>query len=250
MSLVKKALAKAAAQKQAQQEADNKAAPVNSTPAPDSPAQDKQVVADDGPSRYEFFKAAIESDLGQLKTIDDVADKASYKSEALERNEYLAYISEYRLSGQNFPNTVLAWVFIWLVDLKRWDAVLELLPLMVEQKQPLPTAFNTKHWPTFLIDQLYDEGNYYLNKGAEAVSDSGIALVMHRLIAQLLTQDWSGSEVVGGKLYAMAAKLEQSQHNLGYALQFAVQATLINDGAGVKKLARDVAKQLNVSIDI
>ncbi len=249
MSLVKKALAKAAAQKGAEQ-ADSKPAAHSAPQSAPTSAPAAAVITDDGPSRYEFFKAAMESDLNQLKTFDDIADKASYKSEALERNEYLPYIKEYQLSGQHFPNVVLQWVFIWLVDLKRWDAVLELLPMMVEQKQPLPTVFNTKHWPTFLIDQLYDEGSYHLSKGADSVKQSGIAGVFHRLIAQVKTQDWSGIELIGGKLYVMAAKLENSLFNFGYALGFALEAQRINEQAGVKGLAKEIAKKLDIKIDI
>ncbi|TMS93657.1 terminase, partial [Pseudoalteromonas sp. S979] len=106
----------------------------------------------------------IESDLAQLKTITEISDTASYKSEALHRNDYLGYINRYRLSGQNHHNKVLSWVFIWLVELKGWNAVLEIVPLMNEQKQPLPTVFNTKHWPALVIDKLYDDANYYLRE--------------------------------------------------------------------------------------
>ena len=239
MSLVKKSLAKTASVVPSSTE----------THAPTAAlevAQANAPVTENEQKEYPFFVAAIESDLAQLKTFTDIADKASYKSEALKRNDYLGYIKRYRLSGQNHHNTVLAWVFIWLVDLKRWDDVLELLPLMVEQKQPLPTVFNTKHWPAFVIDQLYDDANYYLSQSEQAGLFT-ISLVLHRLITTVKNQDWTGLEVVGGKLYAMAAKVDASLHNYGFAAAFAEQALAINEGAGVKGLLKDLQKLLKQS---
>ncbi|WP_462147162.1 phage terminase small subunit [Pseudoalteromonas gelatinilytica] len=239
MSLVKKSLAKTASSVPASTEIHAPTAAVDNVQA-------NAPVTNNEQKEYPFFVAAIESDLAQLKTFTDIADKASYKSEALKRNDYLGYIKRYRLSGQNHHNTVLAWVFIWLVDLKRWDDVLELLPLMVEQKQPLPTVFNTKHWPAFVIDQLYDDANYYLSQSEQAGLFT-ISFVLHRLITTVKNQDWTGLEVVGGKLYAMAAKVDASIHNYGFAAAFAEQALAINDGAGVKGLLKDLQKLLKQS---
>ena len=239
MSLVKKSLAKTASVVPSSTETHAPTAAVDA-------AQVNAPVTNNEQKEYPFFVAAIESDLAQLKTFTDIADKASYKSEALKRNDYLGYIKRYRLSDQNHHNKVLAWVFIWLVDLKRWDAVLELLPLMVEQKQPLPTVFNTKHWPAFVIDQLYDDASYYLSQSkANGLFD--ISFVLHRLISIVKDQDWTGLEVVGGKLYAMTAKVDASIHNYGFAAAFAEQALAINDGAGVKGLLKDLQKLLKQS---
>ena len=239
MSLVKKSLAKTASSVLSSTETHAPTAAVDA-------AQVNAPVTNNEQKEYPFFVAAIESDLAQLKTFTDIADKASYKSEALKRNDYLGYIKRYRLSDQNHHNKVLAWVFIWLVDLKRWDAVLELLPLMVEQKQPLPTVFNTKHWPAFVIDQLYDDANYYLSQSkANGLFD--ISFVLHRLISIVKDQNWTGLEVVGGKLYAIAAKVDASIHNYGFAAAFAEQAQEINDKAGVKTLLKDLQKLLKQS---
>ena len=241
MSLVKKSLAKAASSvpTSTKPNASTDVATVTNTNAPSN--VNKQ-------TEYQLYAAAIESDLAQLKTFTDIADKATYKSEALERQDYLAYINEYRLSGQCHPNTVLAWVFIWLVDLKRWDAVLELLPFMIEQKQPLPTVFNTKHWPAFVIDQLYDDANYYLTESKlQGLFD--ISYVLRGLINTVKNQDWNGLEVVGGKLYAIAAKVDAAQHNYGNALLFAEHAQAINDKAGVKGLVDKLTKQLKATVN-
>lgn len=236
MSLVKKSLAKAVSSVPTSTEKQAPTAVATATQA-NAPANNTEQ------NEYPFFAAAIESDLAQLKTFTDISDKASYKSEALERNDYLGYINRYRLSGQNHHNKVLAWVFIWLVDLKRWDAVLELLPLLIEQKQSLPTVFNTKHWAAFVIDQLYDDANYYLSESKQqGLFD--ISYVLRSLINTVKKQDWSGLEVVGGKLYAIAAKVDAAQHNYGNALLFAEHAQAVNDKAGVKGLVDKLTKQL------
>ncbi|WKD23608.1 phage terminase small subunit [Pseudoalteromonas sp. KG3] len=235
MSLFKKSLAKA---KAVPTSTENKAptAAANATQANAPATVNKQ-------TEYQLYAAAIESDLAQLKTFADISDKATYKSEVLERQDYLGYINQYRLNGQNHHNKVLAWVFIWLVDLKRWDAVMDLLPLMIEQKQPLPTVFNTKHWAAFVIDQLYDDANYYLAEShQQGLYDIGFTL--RRLIFVVKNQDWAGLEVVGGKLYAIAAKVNKAQLNLGSALYFAKIAQSINDKAGVKTLLKELQKMI------
>ena len=218
MSLVKKSLAKAVSSVPNSTEKQAPTAAATATQA-NAPANNTEQ------SEYPFFAAAIESDLAQLKTFTDISD------------------NRYRLSGQNHHNKVLAWVFIWLVDLKRWDAVLELLPLMIEQKQPLPTVFNTKHWPAFVIDQLYDDANYYLSESKmQGLYDIGFTL--RRLIYVVKNQDWSGLEVVGGKLYSIAAKVHKAQLNLGNALYFAEMAQAINDKAGVKTMLKELQKMI------
>lgn len=234
MSLVKKSLAKAVSSVPTSTENKAPTAAANATQANAPATVNKQ-------TEYQLYVAAIESDLAQLKTFADISDKATYKSEALERQDYLAYINQYRLSGQNHHNKVLAWVFIWLVDLKRWDAVMDLLPLMIEQKQPLPTVFNTKHWAAFVIDQLYDDANYYLAQSKQQELHD-IGFILHRLINAVKNQDWAGLEVVGGKLYAIAAKVNKAQLNLGNALYFAEMAQSINDKAGVKTLIKELQK--------
>ena len=230
MSLVKQALAKSKSEVP-------KSAVKASAPTKVNQSENKQ-------TEYAFFKAAIKSDLAQLKTFGDICDKADYKAKAIEKNDYLGYINQYRLSGDNHPNLVLAWVFIWLVDLKRWAQAIDLLPLLIEQKQPLPKQFNTKHWPTFLIDQLYDDANWYLQNECTVEDVAKIAFVLHRVIDATQHQDWAGSEIAGGKLYAITTKIEAAMHNYGNALRFGQIAQQINDKAGVKTLVAKLQKQL------
>ncbi|MBD1582792.1 phage terminase small subunit [Pseudoalteromonas sp. S16_S37] len=197
----------------------------------------------DTQTEYALFKAAMTSDLAQLKTFSDISDKADYKAKAIEKNDYLGFLTQYRLRGDNYPNMVLAWVFVWLVDLKRWNQAIELLPLLIEQKQPLPTVFSTKHWPTFLIDQLYDDANYYLQNSCTKNDLANMAFTLQQVIHATRHQNWEGSEIAGGKLYAIATKLEATQHNYGNAVRFGKIAQQINEKAGVKTLIEKIEKK-------
>lgn len=231
MSLVKRALAKAKGE-------------VPTSIKSSAPATSKAQNRKSEHTEYAFFKAAIDSDLAQLKTFGDISDKADYKAKAIEKNDYIGYLNQYRLSGDNHPNLVLAWVFIWLVDLKRWSQAIELLPLLIEQKQPLPKQFNTKHWPTFLIDQLYDDANWYLQNSCTADELASMAFTLQRVIHATRNQDWTGSEIAGGKLYAIATKIEATLHNNGNAIRFGKIAQQINEKAGVKTLVEKLEKNL------
>lgn len=253
MSLVKKNIAKALAAKSGQTASTSKAPEstatssaktVIATPSNDDQARD-QIMKD-----FDMYKIGIESDLAQLKTFSELEKKHQYKREALANNGYLEYIEEYQKCGANHPNIVLAWVFVWLVDLQRWNKVLELLPLMAEQQQPLPTKFNTKHWGTFVIDQLYDVGAATLEKAPKYNELFDIIRPFYVLIDLCEKNKWDVNDIVKGKLYAMTGKLEHLRFNFGNALHHYVSATQINDKAGVKKVAKDLAKQLNIEIEI
>ena len=191
---------------------------------------------------FDMYKIAIEADLAQLKKFSDIDRKTEYKAQAITENQYMSYLERYKASGANHPNSVLTWLVIWLVDLGRWKTALEYLPLLIEQEQRLPTAFNTKDWPTFFIDQLYDEGVKHLVKGRDAIEKSQVIELFKFMTAHFEQQEWVVNEVVGGKLFAMAAKLEQATFNFGNAFDYCTKATALNDKAGVKKLAKELAK--------
>jgi hypothetical protein len=199
---------------------------------------------------FDFFKVAMESDLAQLKKFSDIADKSDYKAKAIEQHQYLDYLRRYQAEGANHPNVVFAWVVIWLVDLGHWKTALDFLPLLVEQQQHLPTAFNTKDWPTFFVDQLYDEGAKHLAKGRDAIERSQVMQLFDQFVQLSDNAKWPLSELIGGKLYAMAAKLEFTVFNLGNAYTYCLKATAVNDKAGVKKMAREIAKTIGKETDL
>ncbi|MCF6442345.1 phage terminase small subunit [Pseudoalteromonas luteoviolacea] len=233
MSLVKKALAKS-----------NDIVAESTQPlVADEPPKAKPQETATKQTDYKFFEIALSADLAQLKTFKDIADKADYKATALEKNDYLDYLKTYRIKGENHPNRVLAWVFIWLVDLKRWNQVLDLFPTLVEQKQPLPKQFKTSDWATFLVDQIYDDANWYLNNKRKPDKHAHTAFILARIIDVVKDHDWTGREIAGGKLYAIAMKLEAAQNNFGNAIRYGRLAQQINDKAGVKTLLEKLEKK-------
>lgn len=195
-------------------------------------------------AEFDLYKVAIDADLAQLKKLSDVADKAEYKAKAIEDNEYMSYLNRYKNSGANHPNSVVTWLVIWLVDLGRWNTALEYLPMLIEQEQRLPTAFKTEDWQTFFIDQLYDEGAKHLAKGRDAIEQSQVMQLFSHMAARFEQQEWVVNEAVGGKLFAMAAKLEAAAFNYGNAYSYCTKATALNEKAGVKKLAKELAKTI------
>lgn len=201
-------------------------------------------------AEFDLFKVAIESDLAQLKKISDISDKQEYKAKAITDNEYMAYLNRYKNSDANHPNSVVTWLVIWLVDLGRWNVAIDYLPMLIEQEQRLPKVFKTEDWPTFFIDQLYDEGAKHLAKGRDAIEKSQVMKLFNYMTAHFEQQGWVVNEVVGGKLFAMAAKLEQATFNYGNAYGYCNKATALNDKAGVKKLAKELAKIIGKETDI
>lgn len=232
MSLVKKALAK----QSTTVSTSNKEQAQSNTPA--QTHIDKQ-------TEYTLFEAAITSDLAQLKAFGDIADKLEYKAQAIEKNEYLAFLDSYRKKGESYTNKVLIWVFIWLVDLKRWDQALELFPLLLSQKQPLPKSFNRDNWITFLVDELYDAVNVHLENESSKQDYADAAALLYRVIDLLKHQEWAGLEIAGGKLFSITAKIEKVRHNYGNVIAYGERAQAINEKAGVKTLIKETLKLIN-----
>ncbi|TMO97553.1 phage terminase small subunit [Pseudoalteromonas ruthenica] len=212
------------------------------------------VTADHNPLKdvFEQLSGAMQSDLAALKQLDTLEDKAAYKAEALEKQGYLNYLQNYKDQGAHFPNIVLSWVFIWLVDLGRYRDVVAWLPLMTSQQQPLPSMFKTKHWADFVADQFYDAGVKQLENQALNIFERCELIGYFNDVCKLFDQhNWqeSAGSVPAGKLFAMAGKLEHQNHNYTNALNFYLKAQQLNDGAGVKGKAKDIAKQLGIELE-
>lgn len=207
-------------------------------------------VKSDIKTQFEQLKLVMETDLTRLKSFDDIDDKASYKAQVIDKNGYMDFVLKYAKSGATFPNSVLVWVFIWLVDLKRWEQVLELLPVLVSQGQKLPTRFKTQDWSTFVGDYLYDHASYLLSKGENSIIASTVRQDIGLFLSCIEKSELPINNIVHGKVLAIAGKLESACFNYGNALHFYMKATKVNDGAGVKKIAKETAKLINKEISI
>ena len=214
---------------------------------------------------FDHLKAVLETDLGQLKTFNNIKEKSNYKQKVLSKNGYLQYVQAYIKSGANHPNTVLVWVFIWLVDLKSWASAFELLPTLIKQQQKLPKRFNTPTFPIFLGDYLYDNGNELLSAGIKDIKRTDIRYWLRKFVEIAEGEHWLDasiqtsqeidgqavsqvSQIILGKVYAMLGKLELACHNKGYALDYFISAQKTNEAAGVKTLRNKLATELDIHV--
>lgn len=258
MSIVKRNQAKALQAKLEKQDKIDIVKPVNQQ-SQAAPINEKgtEVIADDNVinanKELELYGVAIDADKSQLKKFSTIEEKHDYKAQAIENTDYIGFIAQYIKTGANYPNRVFAWVFVWLVDLGRWQQALNYLPLLVKQQQPLPTQFNTKEWTTFFIDQLYDAGARALHAQQDepnAIAKSGIMKVFNTVIIFVEQEKPLVPDLVLGKLYAMAAKLEFEMFNFGNAFNYSQRATKVNDKAGVKGLTKKIIALIEANAQI
>lgn len=219
---------------------------VSQSIAADTEAQRSQIQ-----QRFDTLKEVLNVDLAHLKAFETIDDKLAYKSSVLDKNGYFSFVHDYVKSGANFSNVILVWCVIWLVDLKRFSDALQLLPTLISQSQKLPTMFKTKNWLDFVGDYLYDHATTILLKGREAIENDDIRELLRNYLALCEEHEKHVHKIVHGKVYAVLCKLEFECKNMGYARNYGVKAELINDeGAGVKKFAREAAKLTGIEINI
>lgn len=101
-----------------------------------------------------LMEDALAGDLERIGAINSREQRQTLKREEL-LPKYLEYVQRYRDSELNFPNSVLAYVLIWLFDTEQFTQGLELADFAMSQGQALPERFN-RDIPTFVADQVID----------------------------------------------------------------------------------------------
>ncbi|EPF66035.1 phage terminase small subunit [Pseudomonas syringae] len=101
-----------------------------------------------------LMEDALAGDLERIGAINSREHRQTLKREEL-LPKYLEYVQRYRDSELNFPNSVLAYVLIWLFDTEQFTQGLELADFAMSQGQALPERFN-RDIPTFVADQVID----------------------------------------------------------------------------------------------
>ena len=201
---------------------------------------------------FQHLAEAMQADIGQAKQIKEREERRLFKAQALEQQGYLEQLEVYRQSGERFNNPVLAWVFIWLADLGRWRDVIKWMPVLLEQKQALPNKFERENWQTFVIDEIYDAAKVEIESDKfDVLKPSDIQAALYQLEAWFDELEWEHHvhAVVAGKLFRIIGEFETAYMNKGRALKAHLRAQELNDAAGVKGLARELAKDLNVDIE-
>ncbi len=98
--------------------------------------------------------AALDIDVKKLRGLTRIADRIDMKrDELLPRWEPVA--REYVESGQAYPNPILVYCIIWLIDVKRFDTALAWADLAIEQGQDMPANIKSK-MPAFIASSIYD----------------------------------------------------------------------------------------------
>lgn len=98
--------------------------------------------------------AALDIDVKKLCSLTRIADRIDMKrDELLPRWEPVA--REYVESGKAYPNPILVYCIIWLIDVKRFDTALTWADLAIEQGQEMPPNIKSK-MPAFIAASIYD----------------------------------------------------------------------------------------------
>lgn len=180
-----------------------------------------------GNPELETQKQVLAGCIDEMKDVDDIEDRKSYKAEAV--TKLIDFVNGYVASAANYPNIVAVWVMIWLFDLGDIARALTLgLHLAAQKIQKMPVRFHSDI-QTFICDQMYDWAKAEL----EAGKSSGPYL--ENLINTIESDKWKLSDVVHGKMYAIYGKHLDALGEDEAALKAYETAMGLNSRAGVKK---------------
>ncbi|ECL8477522.1 terminase [Salmonella enterica] len=140
--------------------------------------------------------AALDIDVKKLRSLTRIADRIDMKrDELLPRWEPVA--REYVESGKAYPNPILVYCIIWLIDVKRFDTALVWADLAIEQGQEMPPNIKSK-MPAFIAASIYD--------WAETEAECGRTVEPYfRQVFDKVTHHWRLNERIVAKYYRFAA---------------------------------------------
>ncbi|WP_299945938.1 phage terminase small subunit [uncultured Microbulbifer sp.] len=182
------------------------------------------------------IEAALQADLQLLSERANVQEKIALKRQLLPK--YLPHIQDYRESGAQYPNPLLVYCLIWLLDVEDIEQALELAALAIAQQQQLPARFN-RDLPTFVAETLHDwaERQYMANRSASPYYEQVLENVEQGI--------WPVTQIIVlGKLYKLAGLICDQQEDFARAVHWYEKATAANDKAGVKTRLESARKKL------
>lgn len=140
--------------------------------------------------------AALDIDVKKLRGLTRIADRIDMKrDELLPRWEPIA--REYVESGQAYPNPILVYCIIWLIDVKRFDTALAWADLAIEQGQEMPPNIKSK-MPAFIAASIYD--------WAEMEAEAGRTVEPYfQQVFDRVAHHWRLNERIASKYYRFAA---------------------------------------------
>lgn len=140
--------------------------------------------------------AALDIDVKKLRGLTRIADRIDMKrDELLPRWEPVA--REYVESGKAYPNPILVYCIIWLIDVKRFDTALAWADLAIEQGQEMPPNIKSK-MPAFIAASIYD--------WAEMEAEAGRTVEPYFCqVFDKVAHHWRLNERIASKYYRFAA---------------------------------------------
>ncbi|MFC6924286.1 phage terminase small subunit [Microbulbifer taiwanensis] len=173
------------------------------------------------------IETALEADLQLLSERSDVKEKIELKRRLLPK--YLPHVKTYREAGEHYPNELLVYCVIWLLDVEDIEPALELADFAIEQQQHLPERFK-RDLPTWVAETVHDwaERQYKANQSASPYFE--------QVLEAVESERWLVTNViVRTKLYRLAALYAERNSELESAAQWLEKAQAVNpEKAGVK----------------
>ncbi|EEN5588384.1 phage terminase small subunit [Salmonella enterica] len=140
--------------------------------------------------------AALDIDVKKLRGLTRIADRLDMKrDELLPRWEPVA--REYVESGKAYPNPILVYCIIWLIDVKRFDTALAWADLAIAQGQEMPPNIKSRI-PAFIAASIYD--------WAETEAEAGRTVEPYfQQVFDKVAHHWRLNERIASKYYRFAA---------------------------------------------
>ncbi|EFU6568956.1 terminase [Salmonella enterica] len=140
--------------------------------------------------------AALDIDVKKLRGLTRIADRINMKrDELLPRWEPIA--REYVESGKAYPNPILVYCIIWLIDARRFDTALAWADLAIEQGQEMPPNIKSR-MPAFIASSIYD--------WAEMEAECGRTVEPYfQQVFDRVVHHWRINERIASKYYRFAA---------------------------------------------
>lgn len=171
--------------------------------------------------------AALDIDVKRLRSLTTLADRIDMKSnDLLPKWEPVA--REYVESGKAYPNPILVYCIIWLIDVRRFDTALAWADLAIEQGQEMPSNIKSR-MPAFIAASIYD--------WAEIEAEAGRTVEPYfQQVFDRVAHHWRLHERIASKYYRFAALWLLRDHD------GKPRASSITDVALLEKADRLLAK--------
>ncbi|ECF2922858.1 terminase [Salmonella enterica subsp. enterica serovar Manhattan] len=140
--------------------------------------------------------AALDIDVKRLRSLTTLADRIDMKSNDL-LPKWEPVVREYVESGKAYPNPILVYCIIWLIDVRRFDTALAWADLAIQQGQEMPPNIKSK-MPAFIAASIYD--------WAEVEAEAGRTVEPYfQQVFDKVAHHWRLHERIASKYYRFAA---------------------------------------------